>query len=85
MTSQLADRYSKFYRSLPSDLLVNEGRLVLLERFEWVRIGILCSGEDEYVSVSQWNLSCTYVHDVCLYTHDCTLNKINVCFGIQSN
>ena len=51
MTSNSADRYSKFYRSLPTDLLINYGRLILMGRFEWIRIGILFSADQGYVEV----------------------------------
>lgn len=54
VTSQLADKYFKFYRSLPSDILVNSGRLALMYQFEWIRIGILYSAGAEYIAVSSY-------------------------------
>ena len=51
VTSNSADRYNKFYRSLPTDLLINYGRLILMGRFEWIRIGILFSADQGYVEV----------------------------------
>ena len=59
VTTQSADRYFKFYRTLPSDAFVNTGRLNLVIRFGWYRIGILHSAEVEHVSVSHH----TYVQD----------------------
>lgn len=39
---------STFYRTLPSDRVENYGRLVLLVKHEWFRIGILTSVKDTH-------------------------------------
>ena len=71
VTTQSADDYFKFYRTLPSDIFVNYGRLSLVIRFDWFRIGILHSTEEEHVSVSS-----TDMHQVRLLVsrpHPCAL------------
>ena len=51
VTSVSADRYRKFYRSLPTDLVINGGRLALLPQFGWLRIGTLSSANEGYAEV----------------------------------
>ena len=43
-----ADKVPIFYRTLPSNMAANFGRLVLLEKHKWYRIGILKSAKEEY-------------------------------------
>ena len=53
-TSVRADGVFTFYRTLPSDVGLNYGRLVLMANHHWYRIAILNSAEEEHYSQVSW-------------------------------
>lgn len=48
------ERYPYFFRTIPSEDLINIGRLQLLQSLGWFRIGMLSSTERVYARVKEW-------------------------------
>ena len=53
-------RNNLFFRTLPSDMFINEARISILRQFEWYKVGLLSSSDEESLKVSDTLCTCTY-------------------------
>ena len=51
-------RNNLFYRTLPSDMFLNEARISLLRQFEWYKVGLLSSSDELSLKVSDILCTC---------------------------
>ena len=42
-----------FYRTLPSTTYITEAMVVLLDHFQWFKVGVISSADEQYMKVSQ--------------------------------